>query len=136
MISDSFVSADHFHLELVRTLTDDQSQGINLRLVNEEGVAIMTFALPVDIVRALTVSEDECLLAMSLRGSITVYGGDYQPRRLLEIDLDELIEQNLAPEMLEDEPNLKAQLQELRRKLMESLALVERTLAGLAKPET
>jgi hypothetical protein len=38
--------------------------------------------------------------------------------------------------MLEDEPNLKAQLTALRQKLMVSLALVDQTLADLDKPNT
>ena len=136
MISDSCLSADHFRLELVWTLVDGQSQGLNLNLVNEAGVATMTFSLPADIVRALTVNEEECLLAMSPRGSIVVYDGDEKPRRHWEIGLDEFIRQNLIPEMLEDEPNLREQLHELRRKLADSLAMVDKTLADLGKSET
>ena len=136
MISGSFVSTDHFHLELVHTLQGDQKQALNLRLVNEDGVAIMTFALPDDIVRALAASEEECLLTMSPSGCIAVYQGDGSPRRLLKIELEELIEQNLTPEMLEDELNLREQLHELRRKLAVSLAMVDKTLADLGEPET
>lgn len=133
--SSTLVFRDHCCLELVLTILDDKSQGLDLRLMNQDGAAIMTLALPGDIVRALIVNEDECLLAMSPRGRIAVYGGDHPPRRLMEIEVDELIEQNLAPEMIEDEPNLREQLQELRRKLTDSFALVDKTLAYLEKPE-
>ncbi len=136
MISGSFMSADHYRLELIKTLPDDQSQGVNLRLVNEDGTAIMTFKLPDDIVRALTSSEEDCLLTMSPSGSVELYSDDDPPRQLLKIGLDELIQENLTPDMLEDEPNLKAQLTALRQKLMVSLAVVDQTLADLDKPNT
>jgi hypothetical protein len=49
----------------------------------------------------------------------------------LNIELDELIRQNLTPDMLEGEPDPKTQLVELRRKLTASLALIDQTLADL-----
>ena len=43
--------------------------------------------------------------------------------------------QNLTPDMLEDEPDLRVQLIALKRKLTASLALVDQTLATLDKDQ-
>ena len=68
---------------------------------------------------------------MSPSGSVELYNDDDPPRRLSKIALDELIRQNLTHDMLEDEPDVSAQLASLRHKLTASLALVDQTLSQL-----
>jgi hypothetical protein len=127
------ISVTHLRLEVVPKAVDDDVHGFELRLVDGADAAIMTFTLPESIARALAASHEESQIIMSPSGSVELYSDDDPPRRHLKIGLDELIRQNLAPDMLEDEPDLKTQLVELRRKLMASLAIVDQTLNHLDK---
>jgi hypothetical protein len=128
------MSINHLRLEVVPRAVDDDDQVFELRLMDAAGTAIMTFTLPEGIARALTATSEDWPIIMSPNGSVEVYNDDDPPRRLLKIELDELIRQNLTPDMLEDEPDLKTRLVTLRHKLMTSLALVDQTLADLDKP--
>jgi hypothetical protein len=129
------MSINHLRLEVVPRAVDDDDQGFELRLMDAADTAIMTFTLPEDIARALAATPEDWPIIMSPNGSVEAYNDDDPPRPLLKIGLDELIRQNLTPDMLEDEPNLSAQLVSLRHKLAASLALVDQTLASLDKPD-
>jgi hypothetical protein len=129
------MSINHLRLEVVPRAVDDDDQGFELRLMDAADTTIMTFTLPEDIARALAATADDWPIMMSPNGSVETYNDEDPPRRLLKIGLDELIRQNLTPDMLEDEPNLIAQLASLRHKLAASLALVDQTLASLDKPD-
>jgi hypothetical protein len=127
------MSISQLRLEVVPRAVDKDDHGFELRLVDEADTAVMTFTLPENIARALAATHDDLEIIISPSGSVELYIDDDPPRRLLKIKLDELIRQNLTPDMLEDEPNLKTQLIELRRKLTASLAIVDQTLADLGK---
>ena len=126
-------SINHLSLEVIPRAADDD-QGFELRLMDAAGTTIMTFTLPESIARALAATHVDWQIIMSPSGSVEVYNDDDPPRRLLKIELDELIRQNLTPDMLEEEPDLKTRLVTLRHKLTTSLALVDQTLADLDKP--
>jgi hypothetical protein len=130
------MSINHLRLEVVPRAVDDDDQGFELRLMDATDSAIMTFTLPEDIARALAATPEDWQIIMSPSGSVEMYNDDEPPRRLLKIGLDELIRQNLTPDMLEDEQDLSAQLASLRHKLTAALALVDQTLAELDKPIT
>jgi hypothetical protein len=130
------ISISHLRLEVVSKAVDDDDHGFELRLVEGADTAIMTFTLPESIARALAATHDDLEIILSPSGSVELYNDDEPPRRLLKIGLDELIRQNLTPDMLEDEPDLSAQLASLRHKLTAALALVDQTLADLDKPIT
>lgn len=127
------MSISHLRLEMVPKAVDDDDHGFELRLVDGADTAIMTFTLPESIARALAASHQDSQIIMSPSGGVELYNDDDPPQRFLNIELDELIRQNLTPDMLEDEPDLKTQLVELRRKLTASLAIVDQTLAILDK---
>jgi hypothetical protein len=130
------ISISHLRLEVVPKAVDDDDHGFELRLVDGADTAIMTFTLPENIARALAASHQDSQVIMSPSGGVELYNYDDPPLRLLKIGLDELIRQNLTPDMLEDEPDLSAQLASLRHKLTASLALVDQRLADLDKPIT
>ena len=98
---------NHLRLEVVPKTVDHDDHGFELRLMDAADTAIMTFALPESIARALAASHDDWQIIMSPSGSVEVYNDEDPPQRLLKIGLDELIRQNLTPDMLEDEPDLK-----------------------------
>jgi hypothetical protein len=125
----------HLRLELVPRVADDEGQSFELNLMGAIGTVIMTFALPGNISRELAANDEEWQIIMSPSGSVEVYNDDNPPQRRLKIALDELIGQNLTPDMLEDEPDLRVQLIALKRKLTASLALVDQTLATLDKDQ-
>ena len=125
----------HLRLELVPRVADDEGQSFELNLMGAIGTVIMTFALPENISRELAANDEEWQIIMSPSGSVEVYNDDNPPQRRLKIALDELIGQNLTPDMLEDEPDLRVQLIALKRKLTASLALVDQTLVTLDKDQ-
>ena len=129
------VFVDHLRFEVAPSAADEDDRGIELRLMDADDTAIMTFKLPEGIARALAAKDEDWQIIMSPSGSVEVYSDDDPPLRLLRIALDELVRENLTPDMLEDEPDLKTQLTALRRKLTASLALVEQTLADLDKQQ-
>jgi hypothetical protein len=126
------MSINHLRLELVRMLPDDQSQCIELRLMDASGTAMMSFKLPGEIARTFTADEEEWQITMSPSGLLEVYDSRDLPQRRFRIELDELIKQSLSPDMLESEPDKLIQLTELKRKLTESLDAVDQTISNLA----
>jgi len=124
------MSVNHLRLEVAPKAADND-QGFELRLIDAADTAIMTFTMPERIARALAATSVDWQIILSPSGGVELYIDDDPPKRLLKIGLDELIRQNLTPDMLEDEPDLKTQLVELRRKLTASLAIVDQTLADL-----
>jgi hypothetical protein len=128
------VSNNNLRLEVVPMAVDEGDQGFELCLMDAADTAIMTLILSESIVRALVATQEDWRITMSPSGSIEVYNYDAPSRLCLKIGLNDLIRQNLTPDMLEDEPDLSAQLTTLRHKLTASLAFVEQTLANLDKP--
>jgi hypothetical protein len=126
------MSINHLRLEVVPRAADND-QGFELRLMDAADTAIMSFTLPEIITHAMTAEHWDWQIVMSPSGSVELYNHDDPPRCLLKTGLDELIRQNLTPDMLEDEPDLKTQLIELRRKLTASVAIVDQTLVDLGK---
>jgi hypothetical protein len=106
-------------------------QEVELHLIDSVGAAIITFRLPEKIAHALKADRQEWQITMSPSGLLEVYGGEEPPRRLVSMGLDELIRQSLAPDMLEDEADLKGQLIVLRSKLEKALAFVDQTILSL-----
>jgi hypothetical protein len=107
-----------------------------LKLVDINDTEVMRFVLPQSFVDDIRSEIADLELFMSLDGSISIVAPDSEhPLSSASVGLDELVVRDLSAEMLRDEPNLKAQLSELRRKLTDALALVDRTLADLDKPD-
>jgi hypothetical protein len=128
-------SVDRLRLELFRLRRDDQNLGVELRLIDAAGMTIMAFKLPANVTQAITGEEADWQLTMSPDGCLAVYvDGSKSPNRQIKIGLSELVQQSLSSDMLEDEPELRAQLTELKRKLAESITLVDRILTDLDKP--
>ena len=127
------MSINHLRLEVVPKALDDDDQGFELRLMDDADTNFMTFTLPEGIACALAGTSEDWQIIMSPNGIVEVYNDDDPPQRLLKIELDELIRQNLTPDLLEDEPDLKTRLMTLRHKLTTSLALVDQTLSNLNK---
>lgn len=50
-------------------------------------------------------------------------------------DIYELVKEGIAPEMLEDEPDVKERLATLRKRLTDALVLVDQTLSNLDKQQ-
>jgi hypothetical protein len=129
------VSVDCLRLEVFRVHGEDNSDGIELRLMNENGLSIMALKLPESAIQAITKIGASWHFTMSPNGSLTIYCDDEVTTRRQGIGLDELIQQSLAPDMLEDEPQVLAELKELKRKLTASLAIVDSAISALPQDE-
>lgn len=109
---------------------------IVLELVTAHGATLASISIPPDLMVELLRPHLSIFAELQLDGSVSL---DSELFALFPPegppDILELVKHALAPEMLQDEPNLKDQLHELRRKLTDSLTLVDKALADLCNPE-
>ena len=73
--------------------------------------------------------------SININGSVTVMFNDdvQQTIPVATADLDQLVAEAIAPEMLEDEPEAAQMLSKLRDRLLKSLEHVEKAIASLSK---
>lgn len=129
------VPVDCLRLEVLRVQGEDNSDGVELRLIDESGLSIMALKLPESMIQAITKIGASWQFTMSPNGSLAICSDNEVTTRCQEIGLDELIQQSLAHEMLEDEPKVLAQLRELKRKLTASLTIVDRAMSALPQED-
>lgn len=116
------------------TLPADDFGGYFLVIVDANDAEVMRFALPQSFVGDIRGDLAELEIFMSLDGTFSVIAPDSEhPLSSATVGLDELVARDTAPEMLQDEPNLRDQLNELRRKLSDAIVIVDRTIADLDK---
>ena len=124
-------SVDHLRLEVLRVRGELDSDGVELRLIDATGSSIMALKLPETAIDAIAKIGICWQFTMSPNGSLAIYSDNEVPTRQHGLGLDELVQQSLAPDMLEDEPHLQIQLEELKRRLTDSLAIVNRALSAV-----
>jgi hypothetical protein len=109
---------------------------IVFELTDTNATNLVSISIPPEKIEELLKPHLSIFFELQLDGSVPVdseFFSLFPPPTTT--DILELVRRALTPEMLQDEPNLPDQLKELRRKLTESLALVDKTLADLEKPE-
>jgi hypothetical protein len=106
-----------------------------LELTDANGSALASFSVPSETMDQLLRPHLSIFAELQLNGSVSL---DSEFFALFPssktTDIYELVKEGIAPEMRRDEPNLREQLNELRRKLTEAISLVDHTLANLNKP--
>jgi hypothetical protein len=108
-----------------------------LKLVDLNDTEAMRFALPQSFVDDIRSDITDLDMFMSLDGTLSIVAPDSEhPLTSAYVGLDELVARDLAPEMLEDEPDAKDQLTVLRQRLEDALVLVDRTLADLDETDS
>jgi hypothetical protein len=110
---------------------------LSLVLLDAYDTEMMRFALPASVVDDIRGDITDLEIFMSLDGSLSIVAPDSE-RALssVRLGLNQLVSRDLSPEMLEDEPNAVDQIQVLRQHLKDALAIVDRTLADLNKPDS
>lgn len=103
---------------------------------DEDGKAIATFDLPNGLLRELI--NDRAASSVWARPDGLIYSVVDDPNPVLDAPLaiDELVERDVAPDMLEDERDVKSALMLFAKRLKRSLDLVAAALKRLEAEET
>jgi hypothetical protein len=100
---------------------------------NSEGTVVTLFSIPAETINTLLRPHLSTFAELQLDGTVLL---DVELSAVFEAplqkaDILQLVTDALSPKMLQDEPNIRDQLNELRRKLTEAITVVDRTLADL-----
>ncbi len=104
-----------------------RDQSYELRLTDSEGDVVLSFKLSADMVDPVILAKAEFFISMAPDGMIvaSVDGADRASDITDSVALDRLVSRSIDPEMLRDEPNVRAMLALLRDRLMKALGEVE-----------
>jgi hypothetical protein len=102
---------------------------------DDSGNAIATFELPAGLLRAFI--NDKAASSVWARPDGLIYSVVDDPDAELDAPLaiDDLVARDVAPDMLEDEPNVKSALLLFEQRLKRSLELVEAAIKRLEAPD-
>jgi hypothetical protein len=118
-------SGDDGHFEL-----SDQA---TFELADSDGIVVTTFSISAATINTVLRPHFSAFAEFQLDGTVSLdvelSAAFEEP--LQKADILQMVTDALSPEMLQDEPNVRDQLNELRRKLTEAIAVVDRTLAVL-----
>ncbi|MFN0193796.1 MAG: hypothetical protein ACKVP5_17790 [Aestuariivirga sp.] len=122
-------------------LSQSENQGVTaldspivFELTNPRGSILASVFMPSETISELLRPHLSIYAALQLDGSVSLdseYFALFPPSKTT--DIYELVSEGLAPEMLEDELDVKNRLTTLRNRLTDALALVDQTLATLDK---
>jgi hypothetical protein len=98
-----------------------------------EGTVVTSFSIPAETINTLLRPHISTFAELQLDGTVSL---DVELSTAFEApmqkaDILQLVTDAISPEMLQDEPDVIDQLNELRRKLTEAIAVVDRTLADI-----
>jgi hypothetical protein len=104
---------------------------------DEDGNAVMTLDVPAGLLRDFITANAEAAVYAAPDGTLHTAIEDPE---FLEVEsrmaIDELVARDVAPEMLEDEPNVKSALLLFEQRLKRSIDLVAAAIKGLDAQET
>ena len=129
-------------LRLVIEAIDDPSSGTaadsyQIRQIDKANNTILSLIVPSTKLVSAVLGRVELFIALSPSGEISITSDDTTSASSLwaTINIEQLIKQSIAPQMLEDEPNAAAMLQALKRRLIASLTTVDEAISNLdSKP--
>jgi hypothetical protein len=105
-------------------------------LADSLGSTSASFSIPPETLNVLLLPHISIFAELQLDGSVSL---DTELFALFPqsktTDIYELVKEGIAPEMLEDELDVKNRLAILRKRLTDALALVDQTLNNLDKPD-
>lgn len=107
---------------------------IVIELADKLGSTLASISIPSETIDELIQPHVSIFAELQLDGSVLL---DSEFFALFPtsntIDIYELVKEGIAPDMLEDEPNVRERLAILRKRLIDALALVDQTLSKLDK---
>lgn len=116
-------------------LRENGTDAYMVELLNYKDEHLLRFRLPAELIERAVLSNVRSFLAMSPDGWVSMQFDNLaeelpgHPR----MAIDALIEQVIAPPMLEDEPAIDVMLEELCSRLKRAMAAVETAIANLQK---
>lgn len=120
---------------------DQRSVGLGspiaFELVDALGSTLTTVSVPSETIEAFLRPHLSIFAELRLDGSVSFdseFFALFPPAKTT--DIYELVKEGIAPEMLEDELDVKGRLATLRQRLTDALALVDQTLSNLGKDQS
>lgn len=113
------------------------ADAVVLELTDSSGTALASVSIPSETLDELLRPYISTVAELQIDGTISMETefSTALSTPPTETDLLQLVSRALAPEMLEDELDVKGQLAILRKRLTDALALVDHTLATLDKEQ-
>ena len=105
---------------------------IVFELADSDGTILASASIPVETIVELLQPHVSIFAELQLDGTVSLESELFAPAPLPKTtDILELVRQALAPEMLEDEPEVAKMLSKFRDRLLKSLEHVEKAIASL-----
>ena len=113
---------------------DDTGEAV-IRIATPSGQNLVSLSIAHEIVQHIASARAQATPSINIDGNVTVmFDDDVQQTAQVEIvDIDQLVAEAVAPEMLEDEPEAAQMLSKFRDRLLKSLEHVEQAIASLPK---
>jgi predicted amino acid-binding ACT domain protein len=112
---------------------DDSSEAV-IRIATPSGQNLILLSIAREIGRQIASALVQATPSINIDGSVTVMFDDVQQTvQVAIVDIDQLVAEAIALEMLEDEPEAPLMLTKFRDRLLRSLKHVEQAIASLSK---
>jgi ribosomal protein S3AE len=111
---------------------DDSSEAV-IRIATPSGQNLISLSIAREIGRQIASALVQATPSINIDGSVTVMFDDdvQQTVQVAIVDIDQLVAEAIALEMLEDEPDALQMLAKFRDRLLKSLEHVEKAIASL-----
>ena len=130
-------------LRFVVEAVDDLSAGLaansyQIRQIDHAGNTILSLIVPSANLEPAVFGHAELFISLSPSGEVSIGGVSVATvdRQRTTINIEDLIKQSISPQMLEDEPDVAAQLRTLKKRLTASLATVAEAISNLEPKST
>ena len=112
---------------------DTVTDSYQIRQVDQAGNTILSLIVPAATLEPAVLGHAELFISLSPSGEVTISGDRATSDKLnsAKINIEELIKQSIVPQMLEDEPDASSMLHILKKRLMASLVVVEKSISKL-----
>jgi hypothetical protein len=113
---------------------DDTCEAV-IRIATPLGQNLISFSIAREIGRHIASALAQATPSINIDGSVTVMLDDdvQQTVQVETVDIDQLVAEAVAPEMLDDEPKAGEMLPKFRDRLLKSLEHIEKAIASLPK---
>jgi hypothetical protein len=113
---------------------DDTGEAV-IRIATPSGQNLISLSIAHEIVQHMDSARAQATPSINIDGSVTVMFDDdvQQTIQAVTVELELLVAEAIAPEMLEDEPEAALKLSKFRDRLLKSLEHVENAIASLPK---
>jgi hypothetical protein len=113
---------------------DDTGEAV-IRIATPSGQNLVSLSIAHEIIQHIASARAQATPSINIDGSATVMFDDdvQQTIQVVTVELELLVAEAIAPEMLEDEPEAAQMLAKFRDRLLKSLEHVEQAIASLPK---